>query len=146
MSQFEERETSEFQDTARTFQRIDEASVDAFNVWLAVIAGDFTRMNEFVDKTDVYFGIFRHICKTKEQEPIDTSRLALKKQIGIEMRRINHMRSYSPHLSPRISDKLIEDLREYKLDIDRMREDYKLASRTKQKVDQNKRIDNATKY
>lgn len=142
----EDRETSEFQDTQRTFQRIDEASSEAFNVWLSVAAGDFSRMNEFIDKTDVYFGIFRHICLQKDQKPIDELREKLKGRINIELRKVGHMQVYCPHLPIQITEGLKEDLRNYKLKIDKLREEYKLASRTKKKPDWKKRVDNATRY
>lgn len=139
-------ETSEFQDTQRMFQRLDEASTGTWMAWEAVISGDYSRMNECVNKADIYFGIFRHICLVGEQKKVDEFRKRLREEISIEIRRILHLRTYAPHLDPSPPEELIEEIRGYILEIGRLREAHKLASRTKRKIDVNARVDNATKY
>jgi hypothetical protein len=146
MNQHDDLETSEFQDTQRMFQRLDEASTGTWMCWEAVISGDYSRMDECVNKADIYFGIFRHICKDWEQEPIDQARKELKGEIKIEIRRLLHLKTYAPHLDSQPKEAVIEKIREYILAIGKLREDHKLSTRTKKKIDPKKRVDNATKY
>jgi hypothetical protein len=143
--EYDDKETSEFQDTNRVFQRIDEAGVGAEECWIEINEGNYRRIPRFIVLVDVYFRQFKYICEPPDREEMEKKREELREWAARETRRIENVQVYSGG-GVYLDDKLLETLRAYLEKAYELRHKYRLGSRTRRKIDAKKRARNAVRF
>ena len=142
-----DKQRSEFQDINRNFQRVDESSVGAEEIWMLLLKPNgYTKVLDALDVIDVHFRQFRPLCTQKEIESMDARYFALRKRAVMEIARIVGAKAYNPEFSSDINEQLLKDIRAYLCECYRLRHEHGLLIRTIKKINVDKRVDNAVRF
>lgn len=140
-----DKETSEFQDANRVFQRIDESGVKCEELWIAVNCGEYEQMRMLLVMVDTYFRQFKYICQEKDRGAMEKKREMLEAWVPKELGRIANIGLHQGIRVPP-SPKLLKEIRDYLEKAYELRHKYELGSRTKRKIDHKKRARNAVRF